>query len=111
VTSGDAQLLGGAGRVVGGGRAPLGRSLAPSFAPHLRAGRLPGGPGEVVIDRRTARDQRFAVGDGARVVVSGGEARTVTVVGVLSSPEVPDAVVLVGYDPASARRLLAPGPG
>jgi len=111
VISGDAQLLGRDGRVVGGGRAPLGRSLDASFAPHLRAGRLPGGPGEVVLDRRTARDQRFGVGDGARVVVSGGEAQAVTVVGVLGSPEVSDAVVLVGYDPATAGRLLAPAAG
>jgi putative ABC transport system permease protein len=111
VISGDAQLLGRDGRVVGGGRAPLGRSLDASFAPHLRAGRLPGGPGEAVIDRRTARDQRFDVGDGARVVVSGGEAQAVTVVGVLGSPEVSDAVVLVGYDPATAGRLLAPAAG
>ena len=111
VISGDAQLLGRDGRVVGGGRAPLGRSLDASFAPHLRAGRLPGGPGEVVLDRRTARDQRFDVGDGVRVVVSGGEAQAVTVVGVLGSPEVSDAVVLVGYDPATAGRLLAPAAG
>jgi putative ABC transport system permease protein len=109
VLSGDAQLLGRDGRVVGGGRAPLGRSVDASLATELRAGRLPGGPGEIVIDWRTARDQRFGVGDRVRVVASGGEPRTVTVAGVLDSPEVPDAVVLVGYDPATARRLLAPG--
>jgi putative ABC transport system permease protein len=32
-------------------------------------------------------------------------------VGILDAREVPDAVVLVGFDPATARRLLAPGPG
>jgi putative ABC transport system permease protein len=111
VISGDAQLLGRDGRVVGGGRAPLGRSVDASFAARLRAGRTPRGPGEVVIDRRTAHDQRFGVGDRVRVVVSGGEPQTVSVVGVLDSPEVPEAVVLVGYDPATARRLLAPAPG
>jgi putative ABC transport system permease protein len=111
VISGDAQLLGADGRVVGGGRAPLGRSVDASLATELHAGRLPGGPGEIVIDWWTARDQRFGVGDRVRVVVSGGEPRTVTVAGVLDSPEVPDAVVLVGYDPATARRLLAPGSG
>ena len=111
VISGDAHLLGRDGRVVGGGRAPLGRSVDGSFAGRLRAGRLPGGPGEVVIDRRTAHDQRLGVGDRVGVVASGGEPRTVTVVGVLDAPEVPDAVVLVGFDPATARRLLAPGPG
>jgi putative ABC transport system permease protein len=111
VLSGDAHLLGRDGRVVGGGRAPLGRSVDGSFAPRLRAGRVPGGPGEIVIDRRTAREQRFAVGERVRVVASGGEPRTVTVVGVLDAPEVPDGVVLVGYDPATARRLLAQSPG
>ena len=111
VISGDAQLLDRDGRVVGGGRAPLGRSVDGSFAGRLPAGRVPGGPGEVVIDRRTAREHRFGVGDRVRVVASGGEPRTVTVAGVVDAPEIPDAVVLVGYDPATARRLLAPGPG
>ena len=111
VISGDAQLLGRDGHVVGGGRAPLGRSVDASFAGQLRAGRLPGGAGEVVIDRRTARDQGFGVGDRVRVIASGGQPRTVTVVGVLASPEIPDAVVLVGFDPATARRLLARDPG
>ena len=111
VISGDAHLLGADGRVVAGGRAPLGRSVDASFAGSLLAGRLPGGPGEVVIDRRTARDQRLGVGDRVGVVASGGEVRTVAVSGVLDSPEIPDAVVLVGYDPATARRELAPEPG
>jgi putative ABC transport system permease protein len=111
VISGDAHLLGRDGRVVGGGRAPLGRSIDGSFAGRLRAGRVPGGPGEVVIDRRTALDHRFGVGDRVRVVASGGEPRTVTVAGVVDAPEIPDAVVLVGYDPATARRLLAPASG
>src|SRR5918995_4693152 len=110
VISGDAHLLGRDGRVVSGGRAPLGRSIDGSFAGRLRAGRVPGGPGEVVIDRRTALDHGFGVGDRVRVVASGGEPRAVTVAGVVDAPEIPDAVVLVGYDPASARRLLAPAP-
>ena len=111
VISGDAHLLGADGRVVAGGRAPLGRSVDASFAGRLVAGRLPGGPGEVVVDRRTARDQRLGVGDRVGVVASGGEVRTVAVSGVLDSPEIPDAVVLVGYDPATAHRELAPEPG
>ena len=110
VVSGDAQLLGRDGRVVGGGRAPLGRSVDASFTGDLRAGRVPAHAGEVVIDRATAREQRFGVGDQVRVLVS-GEPRHATVVGVLDAREIPDAVVLVGFDPATARRLLAPGPG
>jgi putative ABC transport system permease protein len=108
VVSGNAQLLGRDGHVIGG-RAPLGRSIDPSFAGSLRAGRVPTGPGEVVIDQTTADDQRFGVGDQVRILPSGGEPRTVTVAGILESPEIPDAVVLVGFAPATARRLLGPG--
>jgi putative ABC transport system permease protein len=93
--------------VVAGGRAPLGRSVDASFAADLRAGRVPTGPGEVVLDQRTARDQGFGVGDQVRIVASDGEPRTVTVAGILDSPEIPNAVVLVGSDPATARRLFA----
>jgi putative ABC transport system permease protein len=108
VISGNVQLLGRDGHVIGE-RAPLGRSIDPSFAGSLRAGRVPTGPGEVVIDQTTAGDQGFRVGDQVRILPDGGEAQTVTVVGVLESPEIPKAVVLVGFDPAIARRLLAPG--
>jgi putative ABC transport system permease protein len=110
VFSGDAQLVGRDGHVVGGGRAPLGRSVDTSFTGDLRAGRVPARAGEVVIDRATAQEQRFDVGDQVRVLVS-GEPQHATVVGILDAREVPDAVVLVGFDPATARRLLAPGPG
>jgi putative ABC transport system permease protein len=107
VVSGSAQLLGSDGRVIAV-RAPLGRSIDPSFAGGLLAGRVPTRPDEVVIDQTTAEDQGFGVGDRVRVLPSAGEPRTVTVTGVLDSPEIPEAVVLVGFDPATARRLLAP---
>jgi putative ABC transport system permease protein len=110
VVSGDAQLLARDGHVVGGGRAPLGRSIDASFTGDLRAGRVPARAGEVVLDRATAQQQRFGVGDQVRVLVS-GEPRHATVVGILDSREIPDAVVLVGFDPTTARRLFAPGPG
>jgi putative ABC transport system permease protein len=107
VVSGNAQLLGRDGHVIGV-RAPLGRSIDPSFADSLRAGRVPTAPDEVVIDQTTADDQGFDVGDRVRILLSGGEPQTVTVVGVLDSPEIPKGVVLVGLDPATARRLLIP---
>jgi putative ABC transport system permease protein len=110
VVSGDAQLLGRDGHVVGV-RAPLGRSIDASFAGSLRAGRVPTAPGEVAIDRTTADDQGFGVGDQVRILPSGGEPLTVTVAGVLDTPEIPKGVVLVGFDPATARRLLAPSGG
>jgi putative ABC transport system permease protein len=110
VITGDSQLIGRNGRVIDG-RAPLGRSIDPSFAPELDAGRVPYGPGEIVIDRTTAADQRFGVGDRVRVLASGGDPQPVTIVGIVDSPEFTDTVALVGYDPATAQRLLAPAPG
>ena len=110
VVTGDAQLVGRDGHVVGV-RAPLGRSIDPSFARNLRAGRVPAGPGEVVIDSTTASDQRFHPGDQVRIIASGGEPQAATVVGILDSTEIPDSVVLVGFDPATARQLLAPDKG
>src|SRR5919106_1911181 len=108
VISGDAQLLGRDGHVIGV-RAPLGRSIDPSFAGSLGAGRVPTGPDEAVIDRTTDDDQGFGVGDQVRILPSGAEPQTVTVAGILDSPEIPEAVVLIGFDPATARRLIAPG--
>ena len=107
VIVGAAQLIGRDGHVHGG-RAPLGRSIDSSFAADLRAGRLPTGPGEIVIDQATAHDQGLRAGDRVRIITSGGAPRPVTVVGVLRSPEISDKVALVGFDPATARRLLAP---
>lgn len=123
---GAARLIGRDGRLVGGGRSAVGRSLDPSFADRVRDGRLPAGPGEVVVDRTTAREQRFRVGDTVRVTVSRpdtsassakgtvlrqpGPPRAVTVVGILDSPEYPDWT-LAGFDPATARELLGAADG
>ncbi|WP_021596705.1 FtsX-like permease family protein [Actinomadura welshii] len=107
VTVGDARLIARDGHV-DGGRAPLGRSIDASFVPDLRAGRVPGRAGEIVVDRATADDEGIGVGDRVRILVSGGEPRDVAVVGVLDSPEFTDEVALVGFDPATARRLLGP---
>lgn len=118
---GVARLIGHDGHIIGGGRAAVGRSLDPSFADKVRDGRLPTGSGEVVIDRTTAREQRFGVGDSVRVVVARPDTtvqsvkgtvfhqpdppRAVTVVGIVDSPEYPDWT-LVGFDPVTARDLL-----
>ncbi|HEU5159267.1 MAG TPA: FtsX-like permease family protein [Streptosporangiaceae bacterium] len=107
VIVGDAQLIGRDGHAIGG-RAPLGRSIDASFTADLRAGRVPQAPGEIVIDKTTADDQTLGVGARVRVVVSGGAPLPATIVGVLDSPEFTEAVTLVGFDPATARRLLAP---
>src|SRR5262245_21515271 len=118
---GSARLIGPDGRLVGGGRSAVGRLIDRSFADRVRDGRLPAGPAEVVVDRTTAREQHFRVGDTVRVTVyrpdpsaSSNKAtvlrqpeppRAVTIVGILDSPEYPDWT-LVGFDPAAARTLL-----
>jgi putative ABC transport system permease protein len=105
VVSGEAQLLGRDGRVLNG-RNPLGRSVDASFARHVRAGRLPGGPGEVVVDQASAAAQQLGVGARVKVVTSGGRIQTLTLVGILDAPEIPASVVLAGFDPATAQRLI-----
>ena len=115
VISGDAHLLGATAGWSVVGRAPLGRSVDASFAGRLRAGRLPGRArrGRDRPDGPPRVTSASGVGDRVGVVASvAGEVRTVAVCAACwTRAEIPDAVVLVGYDPATARRELAPEPG
>ena len=104
VVIGRAQVLGRDGHPVAG-REPIARTVDPSFAGSLRAGRVPAGPAEVVIDPTTAATLRIRVGDRVRVVSSGGAPETVTVVGLLDPPEQAGAA-FVGLHPSAARDLL-----
>ncbi|MCH7669766.1 MAG: ABC transporter permease [Acidobacteria bacterium] len=75
------------GEPIGGGGPP---QLAISFTEtdvgtggfNLRSGRYPQGPGEVVIDARTATDNGFAIGDTVSVVAPTSPARGYTLVGI-----------------------------
>jgi putative ABC transport system permease protein len=104
VVIGLAQVLGRDGHPAAG-REPIARTVDRSFAGSLRAGRVPAGPAEVVVDPTTAATLRIRVGDRVRVVSSGGAPEAVTVVGLLAPPEQPGAA-FVGLHPSAARDLL-----
>ncbi|GIJ56015.1 ABC transporter permease [Virgisporangium aurantiacum] len=104
VVLGRAQVLGRDGHPVAG-REPVARTVDPSFAGSLRAGRVPGGPAEVVIDPATAAALNLRVGNRVRVVVAGRAPESVTVVGLLGAPELAGAA-FVGLHPGAARYLL-----
>jgi putative ABC transport system permease protein len=101
---GYAQLLGRDGRPLGGG-APLGRSVGRSLAADLTAGRVPSGPGEVVIDRASADRERFQVGELVQVVTGDGRPRPFTVAGILDARQFRGAT-LAGFDLPTAQRLF-----
>ena len=107
VVTGEVHLIGHDGRPVQR-RAPVGQSIEESYRDTVREGRLPAVRGEVVVDRLTASGEHIAVGDRLRVVPSGGAPEAVTVVGILDTPSFPDTA-LVGFDPSTARTLLASG--
>jgi putative ABC transport system permease protein len=104
VAIGVAQVLGRDGHPVAG-REPIARTVDTSFSGSLRAGRVPAGPTEIVIDPTTAAMLSFRVGDRVRVVSSGGAPEPVTVVGLLDPPERAGAA-FVGLHPSAARDLL-----
>ena len=90
VIVGSAHLVGRDGRALESGEfdiPPEGRSIDASSAPNLLTGRLPAGPGEVLIDRVSADDERFTVGEQVRVVTASGDTSAFTVVGIIDTPE------------------------
>ena len=101
---GVSQILGRDGHPITG-REPTARTIDASFAGDLRAGRVPDAPSEVIIDPVTAASQHYRIGDRVRVISSGGLPKTVTVVGLLDSPQQPGAA-FVGVAPGAARDLL-----
>jgi putative ABC transport system permease protein len=101
---GYAQLLGRDGRPLGGGE-PLGRSVGPSLAADLTAGRMPRGETEVVVDRSSADRERYRVGDQVQVVTAGGEPQPFTVAGILDAEQF-RGVALAGFDLPTAQRLF-----
>lgn len=104
VVLGRAQVLGRDGHPVAG-REPVARTVDPSFAGSLRAGRVPADAAEVVVDPATAAALNIRVGQRVRVVISGRAPEPVTVVGLLGAPEVAGAA-FVGLHPSAARYLL-----
>lgn len=107
IVTGFAQLVGRDGVALGGkvGEPPRGRSVDRSVADDLAAGRLPDGPGQVVIDRASADSQDYGVGARVRVAAAGAPARPYMVVGIVDRPEL-RGEPFVGLNLGEARALF-----
>jgi putative ABC transport system permease protein len=110
--AGYAQFIGRDGKPVTTGGAPtLGISMpvTPELqqAGTLRSGRPPSGPGQVVVDARTAEREGFGVGDQVRILFQ-GPPRTFTVSGVVGFGQADNlaGATLAGFDLATARQVL-----
>jgi putative ABC transport system permease protein len=109
--TGYAQFVGADGKPVTTGGAPtLGVSLntIPRLqSATLREGRWPAGPGEVVVDARTAKKQGFHVGDRVKILFQGapGEFAVSGIIGFGSVDSLAGAT-LAGFDPGTAARVL-----
>ena len=109
--TGYAQFMARDGNAIGhGGSSTLGFSFDanPQLSPYrLVAGRAPGGPDDVVMDKATATKHHFAVGD--RVLVNlPDRPQTFTISGLVTfgSDDNLAGVTLAGFDPATAQSLL-----
>jgi putative ABC transport system permease protein len=110
--NGYAQFIGKNGKPVTTGGAPtLGVSIgqAPELnsSTTLRAGRLPSGPDEVVVDARTASKQDFKVGDRVKILFQ-GPARTFTISGIVGFGEADNlgGATLAGFTLPTAQQVL-----
>jgi len=110
--TGYAQLVGKDGKAVTTGGAPsLGVSLSQGTAfsagSTIRSGRLPSGPGELVVDAKTATDTGYKVGDRVKVLFQ-GPAKTFTVSGIIGFGQADNlgGARLVGFDLPTAQELL-----
>ena len=110
--TGFAQFIGKDGKPVTTGGAPtLGVSVAQGSeftgGSTIRAGRLPSGPNEVVVDAKTAEDEGFQVGDRVKVLLQ-GPAQTFTVSGVIGFGEASNlaGATLAGFDLPTAQKVL-----
>jgi putative ABC transport system permease protein len=109
--SGTAQIIGKDGKPAGiQGPPALGfgwsddRDLNPL---QVTAGTPPRGPRDVVIDRTTARDEHFALGDSVRIITQSGSA-TYRLVGIVAFGAQNNLIgaTLAAFSPATAARVL-----
>jgi len=110
--TGFAQFIGKDGKPVTTGGAPtLGVSIGASqeftAGSTLRSGRRPSGPGEVVVDAKTAADEGFQVGDRVKVLLQ-GPAQTFTISGIIGFGEASNlgGATLAGFDLPTAQKVL-----
>ncbi|MEW2296535.1 FtsX-like permease family protein [Streptomyces sp. NPDC006743] len=106
----DGTLVGPASEAAGVNFVPDRRGRDPRYP--LTDGRGPHGPGEVALDRWSARRGGYRVGDRVRIVVR-GEVRSVRLTGVFTvyDPAVAAGGTVTAFDQATARSLFAPAPG
>jgi putative ABC transport system permease protein len=109
--SGYAQVVQKDGKAYSTGGAPsFGGSLeagSPLETSHIRQGRAPRGPNEVVIDAVTVRRAKLAIGSPVKVLLK-GPARTFTLVGTagLGDTEGFGGASVILFDPPTAQRYL-----
>jgi putative ABC transport system permease protein len=111
VVSGYAQIVDKAGKAVGTpstGVLGMNWVTVPELNPFkLSSGRAPAGPDEIAIDKHSADMAKLHVGD-RTTVLSGGEPRAATIVGVVRFGDVdtPGALSVVLFDDVTAQSVL-----
>ncbi|TDD71460.1 ABC transporter permease [Actinomadura darangshiensis] len=109
--SGYAAVVGKDGKIVGtaqNGPPQIGVNWTTGGSYDLSAGRAPQGPGEVLVDAKTAEKGKLAVGDTTRVITAGQPAR-MRIVGLVDTGNLMGAT-LTAFDTATAQKLmLKPG--
>jgi putative ABC transport system permease protein len=109
--SGYAQILDHAGKAVGSAQTGvLGMNwvTVPELNPFtIDAGRAPAGPGEIVIDKHSAKLSKLGIGDHT-TVLSTGEPRPATIVGITRFGDVdtPGGLSVVLFDDITAQAIL-----
>ncbi|NKZ08419.1 ABC transporter permease [Actinomadura latina] len=109
--SGYAAVVGKDGKVVGtpqNGPPQIGTNWTTGGTYDLASGRVPQGPGEIVVDTKTAEKGELAVGDVTQVLTAGPPAR-MRIVGLVDAGNLMGAT-LTGFDTPTAQKLmLKPG--
>ncbi|MFA1547191.1 ABC transporter permease [Actinomadura chokoriensis] len=109
--NGYAAVVGKDGKVVGtaqNGPPQIGANWTAGGSYDLASGRAPQGPGEVVIDAKTAEKGELAVGDVAQVLTAGPPAR-MTVVGLVDTGNLMGATLTAFDTPTAQKLMLKPG--
>lgn len=109
--SGYAALVGKNGKIVGTGQngpPQLGTNWTGDGIARLVSGRAPAAPGEVVIDKASAKKAGFGVGDPVTVLVKSGPQRA-TLVGTADIGDMMGSTLVAFDTPTAQRLLLKPG--
>jgi putative ABC transport system permease protein len=109
--TGIAQLIDKDGKPLSSQAPTIGLSFGPvqdlNGSVVARQGRLPAGPEEAVLDARTAKAKKFAVGDQLKLILPGGP-QTFRLVGIVGFGEVDNlaGATIVGFDLPTAQKIF-----